>query len=143
MITTPTLVDTGPLVALLSSTQQHHRECVAAFGELARPLFTCWPVLTETAYLLRHRQDLVASLLESADGRFLRILPLEERDLPGINAILSKYGDQKLDLADACLMYLAEREGVRSVLTLDTEFRLFRTTGGEHLALVPIAGVHI
>ena len=140
MDATPTLIDTGPLVSLLSKSQQHHEACVRAFASLPRPLLTCWPVLTEAAYLLRHRQDLVTSLLQSARGQFLRILPLEEGDLPGINAIRDKYRDQQLDLADACLMQLAEREGVRRVLTLDRDFRRFRTADGEGLELVAVEG---
>jgi predicted nucleic acid-binding protein len=91
MRTTPTLVDTGPLVSLLSDSQQHHQACVDAFGDLARPLLTCWPVLTEAAYLLRHRHALVTSLLQSAQGGFLQILPLEVEDMAGINTIRSKY----------------------------------------------------
>lgn len=141
MDTTPTLVDTGPLVSLLSDSQQHHRACIAAFDQLPQPLLTCWPVLTETAYLLRHRHDVVTSLLRSAQGGFLRLLPLEEGDLEGINAIREKYSDQRLDLADACLMYLCEREGVHQVFTLDGDFRTFRTRTGGHLNLVSIQGV--
>ena len=56
------LVDTGPLVAVLSKADQHHAACAAASQQLARPLLTSWPVLTEAVYLLRYRQDHVQKL---------------------------------------------------------------------------------
>ncbi len=53
MITTPVLVDAGPLVALLSAADQHHQRCVEQAKELVHSAYTCWPVVTEAAYLLR------------------------------------------------------------------------------------------
>lgn len=100
-------------------------------------------MLTEAAYLMRHRPALVTSLFRSVQGKFLQILPLEEGDLAGINSIRIKYEDQRFDLADACLMYLAEREGLRHIVTLDGDFRVFQKTDGSHLSLVPILGVSI
>lgn len=100
-------------------------------------------MLTEVAYLLRRRHQLVTALLESARGEFLHLLPLEDADIDGINAIRRQYRDQRFDLADVCLMYLAEREGVRSILTLDADFRVFRKADGSHLSVVHIEGAEV
>ena len=142
MATAPILVDTGPLVALLSSSQQHHQVCRETLATVSTPLLTCWPVLTEAAYLLRRHPLNVRSLIASADGSFLRILPLRENDLEGITAILEKYEDQSFQLADAAVMYLAEREGIQHVFTLDRrDFITYRTTSGESLQIIPDARV--
>jgi len=70
------LVDTGPLVAILSSTDQHHEICVETLRHLPGPLFSCWPVITEAAWLLRAYPRAVQQLLRSADSSFLELLPL-------------------------------------------------------------------
>jgi hypothetical protein len=76
--------------------------------------------------------------LDSCASGFLRILPLGPGDIAGINAILAKYEDGGFQLADATLMYLAEREGIEHVFTLDrTDFSLYRTRAGKALTILP------
>ena len=47
------MADTGPLVAIVRTREKAHKKCVAALKTLRPPLLTCWPVLTEAAWLLR------------------------------------------------------------------------------------------
>ncbi len=134
MITKPVLVDTGPLVALLYEREQHHMRCVEQAKEFPETLSTCWPVITEAAYLLRPSRDGVATLLSEIDQGRLEILPLSAGDVRPVQAILDRFHDQHLDFADACLMHLAEREGMRHIFTLDhRHFSVLRTSAGEAL----------
>ena len=138
MITKPVLVDTGPLVALLYEKEQHHKRCVEQAKDLPETLRTCWPVITEAAYLLRPSRNGVATLLSEIDQGCLEILSLSADDVRPVQAILKRYEDQRLDLADACLMHLAEREGMRYIFTLDRRhFTVLRTSTGEALELLP------
>ena len=132
------LVDTGPLVALLSERDQYHAVCVATAKELHGPFYTSWPVITEAAYLLRDRKEAVAKLLSLVRSQALRILPLLAEDVTGLSDILLKYADQEFDLADASLMYLAEREGMAVAFTVDRRhFSVYRTSQGKTLSLFP------
>ena len=132
------LIDTGPLAAILNASDPLHAKCTEAFKEFPSPLRTCWPVITETAYLVRYSLPALRTLIRLIQSNALSILPIGIADLSQIEAILSKYHDQQFQLADACLMYLAEREGIDVVLTLDRrDFGLYRTSAGKPLTLVP------
>ena len=83
------LVDTGPIVAILSGRDQYHRVCVEALKEMPGPLFTCWPVLTEAAWLLRRDWKAVEKLLNSIGAGFVEMLPLTSADSKAIAAIMN------------------------------------------------------
>lgn len=131
------LVDTGPLVALLSRNDQHYQRCLAVAEDLAFPLYTCWPVLAEATHLLRRNggdpRDILAYVL---DG-YVQLLPLEQEDLFSIDNLLARYADQRFDLADATLMHLAERDGISEVFTIDSkDFSVFRTADKQALTIL-------
>jgi len=113
------LVDTGPLVAILSRTDQHHEICVEALHDLPGPLFSCWPVITEAAWLLRGHTGAVPQLLASIAEGFLELLPIQSAEAAGIARLMEKYGDIRPQLADAALVYLAERDRFDVIFTLD------------------------
>lgn len=122
----PTLVDAGPLIALLDRSDPHHGACVAAARRLTAPLLTVWPVVTEAVYLLgawAAQRELLGSL---ADGT-LRLLALGADDVPRIRQLMEKYRDLPMDLADASLVRVAERERIARVFTIDRrDFSLYR-----------------
>jgi predicted nucleic acid-binding protein len=132
------LIDTGPLVAILYEKEEHHERCVQQMKELPATVRSCWPVITEAAYLLRASPAGVHTLLSRVELGRVEILPLTSGDAPSISAILKRYSDQGFDFADACLMHLAEREGIEYVFTLDRRhFSVYRPPSGRALVLLP------
>lgn len=132
------MVDTGPIVAILSASDQHHGPCVEQLRGITGPLLTCWPVITEAAWLLRAYPLALRMLLSSFHGRPFELLPLDEADLSGIASILSKYRGLRIQLADACLVQLANREGIETVFTLDRrDFGVLRLTRGRKFRVIP------
>ena len=86
------LVDTGPLVALLARTDHHHEACTRQLKTLQTPLLTCWPVLTEAAWLLRRNPPAVQRLLkDSVQSGFLRVLELDESAAPWMAGFMDRY----------------------------------------------------
>lgn len=137
-LTTGVLIDTGPLVAMLSADDQHHASCVAAARSLSGPFFTIRPVVTEAAYLLRHRPAAVDTLLSRLAMRELQLVNLTSNDVAPIRTIATRYSDQGFDLADSALMYVAERDDIRMVFTVDRRhFSMFRTKQGGTLTIYP------
>lgn len=135
------LVDTGPLVAILSRDDEYHETCVQALREMHGPLFSCWPVITEAAWLLRSSARVVQQLLQSVDGGFLELLPLAGSDATAVAAIMKRYEDIRPQLADAALVYLAERERIDTVFTLDhRDFSIYRSGRKRSFRIVPEIG---
>lgn len=132
------LVDTGPLVAIFSKNDSYHDVCVAASKELAPPLVTSWPVLTEAAWLLRAYPFAVRQLLKSIEGGFLEPLEMGREFAGWCAAFVERYEDMGVQLADASLVYLAERESIETVFSLDRrDFSVYRTSRKRTLKIVP------
>ena len=120
------IVDTGPLVAFFDRSERHHRWAVERISELDAPLLLCEPVLTEAMHLLRRfarAQDLLFELLQNgALGVALRV----EEEVSALRALLRKYRDTPMSLADACIVRMAEIHERHAVLTLDFDFTIYR-----------------
>ena len=135
----PVLVDTGPLLALYNVRDPLHDACCAQAGLL--PLgkaFTCWPVITEAAYMLRkYPADREHLLNEVREEEFI-LLPLRAVEVAGIQTVYRRYHDQDVDLADASLVHLANRENIQTVFTTDRRhFGVFRLSDGQPFRLLP------
>jgi predicted nucleic acid-binding protein len=132
------LIDTGPIVAILLESDEHHEACVEQLRYIRAPLLTCWPVITEVAWLLRVYPRAIRKLLSSFHGRVFEIVPLGATDLPGIAMVLAKYEGLRIQLADASLAHLANREGIEIMFTLDRrDFGVLRLAHGKKLRLIP------
>lgn len=132
------LVDTGPLVAILSREDEHHEACVDALRDLPAPLLSCWPVITEAAWLLRGSPRAVQQLLQSIDGRLLELLPLAGAEAEEIAALMKRYEDIRPQLADAALVHLAVREKIETIFTLDQrDFSIYRFGRRRGFRIVP------
>lgn len=139
------LVDTGPLVAILSRADEHHAACVKALHHLPAPLYTCWPVITEATWLLRSHPAAVQRLLRSCSETsrgFLEILPLSSAEAAEVADVVAAYHDMQPQLADAALVYLARREGIDTIFTLDKkmarrDFAVYRSSQKRPFRLLP------
>jgi hypothetical protein len=132
------LVDAGPLVALVDADDQHHASCVAALKQLREPLGTVWPALTEAMYLLADLPRAQEALWEMMARSAVQLLPLDMSDVPRIRELMRKYADRPMDLADAALVRVAERENVRRIFTVDRrDFTVYRLHGRIRLIVIP------
>jgi predicted nucleic acid-binding protein len=132
------LVDTGPLVALLLHTDVHHQLCKETLRRIRPPLFTCWPVITEAAWLLRDFPRALEQLYRGPRSGVFRLLSLEDDALDDIAARLTKYRSLRPQLADLALVHLAERESIETIFTLDRrDFLALKLRGRRVAYLLP------
>ncbi|HSZ00202.1 MAG TPA: PIN domain-containing protein [Terriglobales bacterium] len=131
-------MDAGPLVALVDADDQYHERCVSTLKSLQEPLATVWPPLTEAMYLLNDLPAAQDALWEMLVRKALQLLPLGLVDLPRIRELRRKYADRPMDLADAALIRIAEREGVRKIFTADKrDFAVYRIHGRIRPSIIP------
>jgi predicted nucleic acid-binding protein len=132
------LVDAGPLVALIHADDRHHARCKDALKRIREPLATVWPAVTEAMYLLGFSSKAQEALWRLLEGEAVRILPLETADLPRLRELMRKYRDLPMDLADAALVRVAEREKIGRILTIDRrDFELYRPRGIGQFTILP------
>jgi predicted nucleic acid-binding protein len=132
------LIDAGPLVALVDADDQHHEKCVDCLKNLREPLVTVWPPLIEAVYLLGDLPRAREAVWEMLARGVVQLLRLDLADIPRIRELMTKYADRPMDLADAALVRVAEREGIRKVFTVDrSDFSVYRLYGRVALAIIP------
>lgn len=101
-------------------------------------LGTTWPVITEALYLLTGAWPAQSELFAWLERGDLVLLPLHVSDLPRIRALMRTYRNLPMDLADASLVRVAERERIRRVFTVDRRgFSVYRAAGIGPQELVP------
>jgi predicted nucleic acid-binding protein len=133
---TPVLLDTGVIVALLDRSERYHRASVEALESITSPLVTCEAVISESCYLLRHLPGAAEAIIANVSEGIFQIPFHLSRSAPGIPKILRKYRDREVDLADACLIWLATELRTGRILTLDSDFRVYRWAGNRHFDLL-------
>jgi hypothetical protein len=132
------LVDAGPLIALVRKDDQHHKACVAALRRINEPMGTVWPALTEALYLLGDVCGGQEAVWELVTEGGVDLLPLDLADVPRIRELMRKYADLPMDLADAALVRVAEREGITRFFTTDREdFAVYRLNGKIRPVVMP------
>ena len=131
------LVDAGPLIAILDADDDYHERCVETLRQIREPMITVWPALTEATHLVASNEAR-DRLLEMVEQGALRVAPLDGRDIPRMRALMEKYGDRPMDLADAALVRVGERDGLDTVFTIDrTDFAVYRLHGSKRFRLLP------
>ena len=132
------VVDTGPLVAYLRESDQYHEWARQQFQQYGFPFLTCEPVLTETAFLLsryggsRNVEPLLALLTKGA----LRVTLQLSAQASCLQKFMRRYQNVPMSLADACLVRMAELHPDSTILTLDSDFLIYRKHEREPLSLL-------
>jgi predicted nucleic acid-binding protein len=133
------LVDAGPLVALLDRGDSEHEATVEAFKTISDPLVTVWPAFAEAMYLLSTSWPGQKALWSRLETDALSLAALDETDAPRLRELMEKYRDLPMDLADAALVRVAERDSMTRIFTLDRKhFSVYRPGRRKRFSIVPV-----
>jgi uncharacterized protein len=131
------LVDSGAIVGLLNKPDQWHGICQQTFQHLRLPLLTSMAVLTEVFYFAqnRHRTEAAWTFIRSGA---LQLTDIRDSELPHLHALMSRYWDRPMGFADATLVYLAKRESLTTIFTVDrADFETYRIEGQKRFRILP------
>jgi predicted nucleic acid-binding protein len=130
------LLDTGPLVALLDRRDHYHEWAKQQVAQIPAPAITCEAVLTEAFHLLRSLGEGRLAILEMLRQRLVVVRFRLDEHLERITALVRRYRNVPMSLADACLVRMSETVSGSTVLTLDGDFRIFRQHGSQKIRLL-------
>lgn len=131
-----TLVDAGPLIAFCNEADEHHDWATQSMQQLQRPLLTCEAVLAEATYHMSKQGGDPALLLDWSSNGILKVALNLEQEASAVGQLLRRYQDQRMDLADACLVRLAELQPDCQVFTVDRDFLVYRRHGKQGIPLL-------
>lgn len=126
-------------MALIDAGEADHKRCRNALKHLEAPMLTTWPVLTEAMYLLGDAGGWNAqrALWQMIEREALQLAELQATDVARTRALMEKYRDAPMDVADATLVAVAEARRLKRVFTLDSDFEIYRYRGRETFEIVP------
>ncbi len=128
-----TLIDAGPLIALFSKNDRYHDKMVSFLKEYPGGLITTWPVITETCHMLDFDVRAQLAFLEWLNRGAVQIYDIKTHEIKEIIELTKKYSDIPMDLADATLVLLSHRLKIREIISIDSDFAVYRTIKKEKI----------
>lgn len=127
------ILDAGPLIAALNRNDRHHRWARETLARLGPPLLSCPEAMAEAA-AMTGRPAAIVEMIQAGD--IVLAFDLAEQ-AASVLALLQKYADRKMDLADACIVRMSELVRACRVVTLDRgDFSVYRRNGRDLIPLV-------
>jgi predicted nucleic acid-binding protein len=131
------LLDTGPIVALLSKADSEHDRACRLFAECLPPFRCCEAVVAEACFLMRrvHPSGPAEVIALGKKGIYEISFSLANQ-FDDIESILKKYANRPVSLADACLIRSAEIFQESRILTFDTDFEVYRWSRNRRFTVI-------
>jgi uncharacterized protein len=130
------LLDAGPLAALVNPRDQWYEWVRSQFAEIRPPLLTCESVISEACFLSRRTHGGMPGILGLLDRGVVRLAFSLDEHWREVSTLLRRYDDVPMSLADACLVRMSELTADCALLTLDSDFRIYRRHGRKSIPLL-------
>jgi len=121
------LVDSGPLIALFDKTDTYHLSVLEFLKSFQGKLVTTWAVLTEVSHMLDFNLQAQIDFLKWVEMGGVEVYDISQNKLSHIIEMMQKYTNVPMDLADATLLYVAQTQNIKKILSIDSDFDIYRT----------------
>jgi len=122
-----TLVDSGPLIALFDKGDKYHQDILKFFKAYRGEFVTTWAVVTEVTHMLDFNLKVQLDFLKWLELGAVEIYEIKQSDLTEIIPMMTKYTNVPMDLADSTLMFVAQKESIKEIVSIDSDFDIYRT----------------
>jgi uncharacterized protein len=129
------IVDTGVLVAALDRRDTHHTWAKSILSGTRLPAITCEAVITETLFLLSRISGGEQAIFGLLAKQVLSIDFALNAEHARIAQLMQTYRSVPMSLADACLVRMSELYPSYDVITLDSDFQIYRRNRNQ---LIPV-----
>ena len=130
------IIDTGVLVAYLNKREELHEWAKVELNKISPPLLTCEAVIVESYFLLKNTYGVVELIFSLLRTRQITIPFSLTNEMVKIEALMKRYQNVPMSLADACLVRMSELIPGSAILTLDSDFRIYRKNRNETIDLI-------
>jgi predicted nucleic acid-binding protein len=121
------LLDTGPIVALLSENDANHDRARAIFAECVPPFRSCEAVVAEACFLMQKVHPSGPAEVAALGGRGVFDIAMSAAEhWSNLEVTLKKYSDRPISFADACLIRCADIHQEARILTFDSDFSIYK-----------------
>ena len=126
-----TLIDAGPLISLFNKNDKYHSKIKDFLKTYKGQFITTWPVITEVSHMLDFNIQTQIDFLSWVQVGGVKIEEIDNLDIIRIITLSKKYSDVPMDLADASLVVLSEKLNIKEIVTIDSDYYVYRTINKE------------
>lgn len=120
------LIDSGPLIALFDKDDFFHKKLIRFLKNKKFRFVSTLPVLTEVSHMLDFSLQAQVNFLEWVLREGVIIQEINSTHIPRIIALTKKYRDLPMDFADASLVITSELTGIKEIISIDSDFDIYR-----------------
>ncbi|PIE74409.1 MAG: pilus assembly protein, partial [Deltaproteobacteria bacterium] len=117
------------LIALFDASDKYYQRSIEFIKNNTFSLVTTIASITEVLHILDFNRNAQIDFLEWIAQGGVQIFNIQQEDLPRIKELTVKYQDLPMDFADSCLVLLAEKTGINTIVTIDRDFTIYRING--------------
>ena len=128
-----TIIDSGPLIALFDKNDSYHNRVLSFLKSYDGKLITTWAVITEVTHMLSFNLNIQIDFLKWVQLGGLEVVGITEKDLEKIINFMEKYTNVPMDLADGSLLVASQNLNIKDIVSIDSDYDIYRTIKKEAL----------
>jgi predicted nucleic acid-binding protein len=120
------LIDAGPIIALFDKDDSYHEKILQFIKDKGYYFVTTTAVVTEVSHMLDFNVNVQIQFLEWIEKEGIKLYDIKQKDITEIIEMTKKYKDRPMDFADATLVIVAKRTGIKKIISIDSDFDIYR-----------------